>query len=89
MDALGIFGIVLTFKEFVVSLLTASSVRFPLISEGAAEQHVFKQFPLLSKPLKLTLRSYEIPIRLALEGEQFREIFITIPNPAKLTLANN
>jgi hypothetical protein len=51
-DALGIFGITPTFKEFAVSLLAASSVRFPLISEEAAEQHVFRQFPLLSKPPK-------------------------------------
>ena len=77
------------FKDFSLSLIAASSARFVLVSEGIAQRYIFDQSLESSASALITLRGYDISIRLMLDGARVHRVFVLIPNLEKLTRVNN
>ncbi|KIW75182.1 hypothetical protein Z517_11955 [Fonsecaea pedrosoi CBS 271.37] len=77
------------FKNFSLGLLKDSRASFILITEGAAEESLFQDNPLLSAEFKGTLRSYEVRARLFVRGGKIQKVFMVIPDPESLYSRGN
>jgi hypothetical protein len=72
------------FQEYSQSLIAASGARFILICDGVGQRYMFNQALGLSPPIEITLRGYNISLRLMLDGAQILRVFVVIPDPKKM-----
>jgi hypothetical protein len=72
------------FQRFSFSLIAASSARFILICDGIDQGNLFEQFPGLSPPIEIFLRSYKVTLRLEANGKQIQRVLVVIPDRQRL-----
>jgi hypothetical protein len=77
------------FKNFSLGLLKDSRASFILITDGAAEESLFQDNPLLSPEFKVSLRSFEVKARLFAHDNKVQKVFLIIPDPGSLYSRGN
>jgi hypothetical protein len=82
-------GEVEVFKKLSLELLNDSCACFILIAEGAAQESLFEDNPLLSAEFELTLRSFKFKARLLVHGKEVQKVFLIIPDPETLFFPGN
>jgi hypothetical protein len=72
------------FRDYSLSLIAASSARFVLICDETGKRYLFDDAQELSPPIEITLRGYNVALRLMLNGRQIQRVFIVMPDPRKI-----
>lgn len=76
-------------KKFTLELLNDSCACFILIAEGAAQESLFEDNPLLSAQFELNLRSFKFKARLLVHGKEVQKFFLITPDPETLFFQGN